>query len=108
MRPAPRHDDTVAGWNERLALRITRAVGTMTCAWVFTAIALISLPAAINTGDPIIIVAWVAQTFLQLVLLSVLMLGQNLSARAGDARAQATSDHVDTILTKLDALEARL
>ena len=107
MRQVPRHDDGVRGLSERIALRITRAVGTMTCAVVFTIIALISLPAAISTGDPIVIVAWVAQTFLQLVLLSVLMLGQNLAARAGDARAQATSDHVDAILTKLDAMEAK-
>jgi hypothetical protein len=106
-RVAPRHEDVVRGWSERIALRITRAVGTMTCALVFAGIALVSLPAALGTGDPIVIVAWIAQTFLQLVLLSVLMLGQNLAARAGDARAQATSDHVDAILRRLDTLGSR-
>ena len=69
-------------FNEKLAARITSAVGTMWCAYIFAGIALISLPAAISTGDPIIIVAWVAQTFLQLVLLSIIMVGQSASSEA--------------------------
>jgi hypothetical protein len=48
-------------------------------------------PAAIRSGDPIIIVAWIAQTFLQLVLLPIIIVGQNVQAAASDARAQ--SDH---------------
>jgi hypothetical protein len=45
----------------------------MWCAYIFAAIALISLPAAIKTGESIVIITWVAQTFLQLVLLSIIM-----------------------------------
>ena len=66
----------VEGFNAKLALLITRSVGTMACAYLFAAIALISLPAAISSGQVIVIVAWVAQTFLQLVLLSIIMVGQ--------------------------------
>ena len=54
----------------------------MWCAYIFAAIALISLPAAIRTGDSLVIVAWVAQTFLQLVLLSIIMVGQQSSAES--------------------------
>ena len=67
-------------FNRRLAEKITSAVSTMWCAYIFAALALISLPAAIKTGDVVIIVAWIAQTFLQLVLLSIIMVGQQVSS----------------------------
>ena len=66
----------VTSFNRKLAEKITSGVATMWCAYGFAALALISLPAAIKTGDLIVIVAWVAQTFLQLVLLSIIMVGQ--------------------------------
>ena len=77
--------------NTRLAVGITRVVGSMWCAYVFALLALISLPAAIGTHDPVIIVAWIAQTFLQLVLLPIIIVGQNVQATVSDARAE--SDH---------------
>ena len=52
----------------------------MWCAYLFAIIALISLPNAIKSGDTLVIVSWIAQTFLQLVLLSIIMVGQNVSA----------------------------
>ena len=74
--------DRINAFNRRIAEKITAAVSTMWCAYIFAAIALISLPAALRTGDPLIIVAWVAQTFLQLVLLSIIMVGQQASSAA--------------------------
>ena len=44
----------------------------MWCAYVFAAIALISLPNAIDAGRAALI-SWIAQTFLQLVLLSIII-----------------------------------
>ena len=70
----------ISRFNQKVAEKITSAVSTMWCAYIFAAIALVSLPAAIKTGDPIVIVAWVAQTFLQLVLLSIIMVGQQRSS----------------------------
>ncbi len=69
-------------FNRRLAEKITSFVSTMWCAYIFAALALISLPAAIKTGDVVVIVAWVAQTFLQLVLLSIIMVGQQVSSQS--------------------------
>ena len=63
----------------------------MWCAYVFALVALISLPSALRSGNPIIIVSWIAQTFLQLVLLPIIIVGQNVQAAASDARAE--SDH---------------
>lgn len=86
------HGTGVAGrFNTRLAVGITKTVGTMWTAYLFGLLALISLPAALASHDVIIIVAWIAQTFLQLVLLPIIIVGQNVIQSANDARAEA--DH---------------
>ena len=92
----------VEGFNAKLALVITSSVGTMACAYLFAAIALISLPAALSSGQVIIIVAWIAQTFLQLVLLSIIMVGQTVQSAASDARAVKEFADTETILDRLD------
>jgi hypothetical protein len=80
-----------AGLSQRLAVAITARVGTMACAGIFSLVALVSLPAAIASGNVIVIVSWVAQTYLQLVLLSIVLLGTNVSLAHADARAE--TDH---------------
>jgi hypothetical protein len=90
------HGDSLIGrFNTFIAVKITTIVGSMWCAYIFTILTLISLPAAIKTHDPIIIVSWIAQTFLQLVLLPIIIVGQNIQAAASDARA--LNDH-DTLI----------
>jgi hypothetical protein len=71
----------ISSFNKKLASAVTGMVSTMWCAYIFAAIALISLPSAIKSGDIIVIVAWVAQTFLQLVLLSIIMVGQDVKSQ---------------------------
>jgi hypothetical protein len=89
--------------NAKVGFKITLIVGTMWAAYLFTLLALVSMPAALKTGDKIIIVAWIAQTFLQLVLLPIIIVGQNVQAAAADARSQATYDDADAVLhTALD------
>jgi hypothetical protein len=91
------------GFNGWLALKITNAVGTMWCAYIFTALALISLPAAIQGGiGPLI--SWIAQTFLQLVLLSIIMVGQKVSALASDKQAYQTFKDAEALLEINDEL----
>ena len=68
--------------NRKIAEAITSGVSTMWCAYIFAGIALISLPNAIKSHDTIIIVSWVAQTFLQLVLLSIIMVGQSVQSES--------------------------
>src|ERR1035437_239082 len=86
------HGDNPFGrFNTRIAVIITRSVGSMWCAYAFALISLVALPAAIMSHDPIIIVAWISQAFLQLVLLPIIIVGQNVQAQASDARA--LSDH---------------
>ena len=112
----------VEGFNAKLAVLITRGGGTMACAYLFAVVALIGLPTALSAGGEGII-AWIAQTFLQLVLLSIIMVGQTVQATASDARAEKafadteiimdrldehTAGGIHTILEQLDALEQKV
>lgn len=101
----------LGGILDAVAATVTRAVGTVYCAIAFGLVALVSLPAALATGDVVTIVAWIAQTFLQLVLLSVIMVGQRIQGARTERRDQETHDavmaaHDETreILTKIHLL----
>jgi hypothetical protein len=89
------------GFNAKFAVLITRLVGTMWCAYLFAVIALLGLGPALKPGGEGI-VAWIAQTFLQLVLLSVIMVGQNVQSLAADARSANTFKDAEVILDRLD------
>src|SRR3982074_806714 len=81
----------IGRFNAAGAVRITKVVGTMYCAYVFSLIALVALPAAIQQGSPTVLVNWLSSNFLQLVLLPIIMVGQKVISAAQDARAEA--DH---------------
>ena len=85
------------GFNGWLAVKITNGVATMWCAYAFTILALISLPEAIKGGTATL-VAWIAQTFLQLVLLSIIMVGQKVAAQASDKQAFQTYKDAEALL----------
>jgi hypothetical protein len=105
------HGSSAAGrFNNRLAVVITRAVGTMWCAYVFVALALVSLPqafAALLRGDTLVAVTWLSQSFLQLVLLPIIIVGQNVSAAAQDGRAEADHETL-TALKEISVRELRI
>ncbi|HEY4963833.1 MAG TPA: hypothetical protein VIH90_04010 [Candidatus Saccharimonadales bacterium] len=96
----------MARFNNALALKITNSVGTMWSAYLFALLAFVSLPATLSLVIPalkphfptwlisislISLIAWVAQTFLQLVLLPIIMVGQNVIQGKQEAKAEA--DH---------------
>jgi hypothetical protein len=91
------------GFNGWLAVTITRIVGSMWCAYAFAGLALISLPQAIHDGV-FALVSWISQTFLQLVLLSVIMVGQQVLARASDKQAQQTFEDTEAVLQLTDEI----
>jgi len=93
-------------FNQKLAAKITSGVATMWCAYLFAAIALVSLPSAIRSHDLITIVSWVAQTFLQLVLLSIIMVGQNVASASVEQTINET--HTASLGEFELAKEARL
>jgi len=101
-------DSFVQRLNRFLAIKITTGVGTMWCAYAFAALALVSLPSVIQSGSVKDVVAWVAQTFLQLVLLSIIIVGQNISQAAADKRAQDTFEDASASLHKANQIQVHL
>jgi hypothetical protein len=74
---------------DRAAVAITSAVGTMWCAIGFAALAIIGFPYGAN--DLTSYVQWFSQTFIQLVMLSVIMVGQNLLSDKHDQNTATMS-----------------
>ena len=87
--------------NAKFGLKVTLAVGTMWCAYIFTVLALFALPSAIHQGTYFVVV-WLSSSFLQLVLLPVIIVGQNIQATASDARASKTLEDTETILDRFN------
>jgi hypothetical protein len=107
VKPAQTGDERI-GFGAALGARITAIVGTMACALAFACLAAISFPAAIRSGDLIVIVAWIAQTFLQLVLLPIIIVGQNVQGRTSDKRAVQTYQDAEAILHECLQLQEHL
>jgi hypothetical protein len=99
--------NAIQRFNARFAVRITKMVGSMWCAYLFAAFDLLSLPAAIRGGISTI-VAWVAQTFLQLVLLSIIMVGQNVQSAAADKRSEDTYVDAEAVLHEAQQIQEHL
>ena len=95
------------GFNNWLAVKITSIVGTMWCAYAFGVLALISLPEAMKLGTSTLI-AWIAQTFLQLVLLSIIMVGQKVAAAKSDRQLEQTYKDAEALLKISDAIHGLL
>jgi hypothetical protein len=95
------------GFNGRVALALTAGVGTMWAAYAFALLALLVLPQAIS-GGLLPFVQWVSQTFIQLVMLSVIMVGQNILARASDKRAVMTYKDAEATFHEAEQIQAHL
>jgi len=89
---------------DKAGLVITRSVGTMIAAIIFACLSLVSLPAALATGDKIIIVGWIAQTFLQLVLLPIIIVGQNIQSKHAEVMADEEFKTTQTTYKDLEHL----
>jgi hypothetical protein len=116
-RQIKRRVSEVEGFNAKFAVIITSGVGTMLCAYLFAVLAFMSLPAILIQANVlkasdvptfftkpglILIVSWVAQTFLQLVLLSIILVGQRVQSAASDARSTKEFQDTEVILDRLD------
>ena len=84
-------------FNQQVALFVTEKVVTMSCAYLFAVIAFVSLPEAILSEDPLEIVSWIAETFLQLVLLSIIIVGQNIQSEIAEQQAQTDRETLAAI-----------
>jgi hypothetical protein len=101
-------DSKIAQINGKIGLKITLIVGTMWAAYAFFALTLVSLPGALSTHNAVVIVAWIAQTFLQLILLPIIIVGQNVQAAAADARSLATYNDASAVLEEARQIQKHL
>jgi len=95
-------DTAAQRFNAAFGLRITLLVGTMWAAYLFAAIAFVSLPSTIKTHSPTVLVLWLSSEFIQLVLLPIIIVGQNIQSRAADARAAKTFEDVEDARKKIE------
>ena len=98
--------------NKRLALTLTKNIGTMTAFWAFWVLCFTILPSVLHAMGlkhlgPIpgfmlsfgfnLLGTWLFSTCFQLTLLPALMVGQNLQNEASDARSAKTFEDVEAL-----------
>ncbi len=93
--------------NSKIAIWVTVAVGSMTCAWAFAALAVAGLPTALHPGN-IGLLFWISSDFLQLTLLSIIIVGQNIQAKASDKRAEQTYLDAEAVLQEALKIQEHL
>ena len=103
----PKSDNVFARFNAKFGLKVTLVVGTMWCSYVFTILALFALPSAIKQGTYFIVV-WLSSSFLQLVLLPIIIVGQNIQAAASDKRSEETYKDAEAVLKESEEIQRHL
>jgi hypothetical protein len=101
------HQNPFVRFNARFGLKITLVVGTMWCAYAFTILALFALPSAIKQGTYFVVV-WLSSSFLQLVLLPIIIVGQNIQAAAADKRSEDTYKDAEAVLKEAEEIQKHL
>lgn len=117
-RPPHQSDAHPLGFNGRIAVLLTKGVGTMICAYVFAVLAVLGFPGLTVSLSSIAYsssgvtgqqyVQWISQTFIQLVMLSIIMVGQNILGKASDLRSDETYKDAEAILHECIQLQAHL
>lgn len=110
-------EQATSGFNTRVAVALTKSVGTMWTAYAFVVLAFIGLFAILGLLNPIValLVAWASQTLIQLVLLPIIMVGQNVLGRKSELQADeqfrttmSTYHDIEQIMQHLSAQDAEL
>lgn len=102
--------------NDRIAVWISKNVGTMICAYMFAAIGIGSLVGALtNNATLALLCGSLSSYFLQLVLLPIIMVGQNVQGRHAELQAEeafkttmSTYHDIEQIMQHLSAQDAEL
>jgi len=95
--------------DERIGVWITEHVGTMSCAYLFSVIGASGVYGAIGgNASLVLIVGSISGYFLQLVLLPVIMVGQNVQARHDQIKADIRYEVDLEIVERLERVEQYL
>ena len=110
-------EQAASGFNTRLAVALTQGTGTMWTAYAFTVLAIIGLFGLLGWLNPFVflLTTWISQQFLQLVLLPVILVGQNVLGRKAELLADeqfhttiSTYHDIEQIMQHLSAQDAEL
>jgi len=101
------HPNFLIRMNAKVGLKVTLVVGTMWAAYLFTVLALFALPSAVHQGTYYVVV-WLSSSFLQLVLLPIIIVGQNIQATAADKRAEDTYKDAEAVLKEAEEIQNHL
>ena len=105
------------GFNQRIAVKLTKTIGTMWMAYTFATLAIIGLLGieGIISPSAAILVAWISQTFIQLTLLPIIMVGQNVLGRKSELQSEEafkttmnTYKDIEEVLNRLSAQDKQL
>jgi hypothetical protein len=111
-----RREQQSAGFNTRVAVWLTRNVGTMQCAYIFAGIGIGSL-VGVATNNVVLAALFgsLSSYFLQLVLLPILSVGQNVLGRHAELQAdemfktsQRSFHDIEEIMAHLSAQDDEL
>jgi len=112
-----KEEQAAEGLNTAVAVFLTTRVGTMWAAYSFSMLAIIGLLAILNILPPVValLIAWSSQTFIQLVMLPIIMVGQNVLGRKSELQADEaynttmrTYHDIEEIMQHLSAQDAEL
>lgn len=112
-----KEEQAAEGPNTAIAVFLTTRVGTMWAAYSFAVLAIVGLLAILNILPPVValLVAWGSQTFIQLVMLPIIMVGQNVLGRKSELQAdeafvttQKTYHDLCEVMEHLSAQDAEL
>jgi hypothetical protein len=95
------------GLNATIAVWLTKHVGTMWCAYLFALLAVAGFPGLLGESA-MRLVSWVSQTFIQLTLLSVIMVGQAVLSKHSEMLSEQSYDDIEQIMTHLNAQDEKI
>jgi hypothetical protein len=111
------HRSEQTGLNTRVALVLTKGVGSMWTAYLFTVLSIVGLLGLLGLLNPFtfLLCTWVSQMFLQLVFLPILSVGQNVLGRKAEIQAeeafkttQNTYHDIEQVMAHLSAQDDRI
>jgi hypothetical protein len=101
-------------FNKRVAIWLTRNVGSMTAFWLFTVLSMTVAPSCLFAAGYIdwksfitsfgfeLLATLILSTWLELALMPAIMVGQNLANAASDARAAKQFEDTEVVVDRLD------
>lgn len=101
------HRDSL-DFHQRVASFFADLLGSPYTIYVFALLALISLPAVWTSGNLTVIIAWITQTFIQLVALAVLQAKQVLDGRHSGIIANETHKNAQLAEQNAEEIKARI